>query len=90
MRSEWLAQPPRLVPYTAMPQNIVATDKPPAPGVPKSFEGKPAEQVRAVRDTLLNYTTAVEQQLATGATKPDEPAKPADAKPAKPAEGGQD
>ena len=87
---EWLSQPARLVPYSAMPQNIVATDKPPAPGVPKSFDGKPAEQVRAVRDTLLNYTTAVEQQLATGAAKTDAPAKPADGAPAKPAEGGQD
>ena len=71
-----------------MPQNIVPSDKPPSPGVPKSFEGKPSEQIRAVRDTLLNYTTAVEQQLANGATKPAEPAKPADG--AKPAEGGQD
>ena len=86
---EWLAQPPRLVPYTAMPQNIVPSNTPPSPGVPKSFEGKSAEQVKAVRDTLLNFVSAVEQQLANGATKAAEPAKPAEA-PAKPAEGGQD
>ncbi len=89
---EWLAQPQRLIPYTAMPQNIPPTG-PPAPGVPKSFEGKPLEQVTAMRDTLLNYITAVENQLATA--KPGEPAKPADAPAAAPAEakpaaGGED
>ncbi|MDB5352152.1 MAG: Cytochrome c [Planctomycetota bacterium] len=84
---EWLAQPNRLVPYTAMPQNIQPIG-PPAPGVPKSFEGKPLEQVRAVRDTLLNFGTAIEQQLA--GAKPAEAPKPADAPAAKPAEGGQE
>jgi hypothetical protein len=84
---EWLAQPSRLVPYTAMPQNI-PPQGPPPPGVPKSFEGKPLEQVRAMRDTLLNYVTAVEQQLASG--KPADSAKPADAPAAKPAGGGQE
>ena len=68
---EWLAQPSRLVPYTAMPQNI-PPQGPPPPGVPKSFEGRPSDQVRAMRDTLLNYVTAVEQQLASGSAKPDD------------------
>ena len=65
---EWLGNPMRLVPYTAMPQNVPPR---PAPGtttanVPKSFEGKPLDQVIAMRDTLLNYVTVVEQQLARG------------------------
>ncbi len=60
----WIANPRRLVPYTAMPQNI-------APRgtvqilVPKTFENKPFDMVRAVRDTLLNYVNAVELQLAS-------------------------
>jgi hypothetical protein len=71
---EWLANPRRLVPYTAMPQNITPGGDPPL-GVHKSFEaGQRLEMVKAVRDTLLNYVNAVEQQLAG--------AKPADAKPA--------
>jgi mono/diheme cytochrome c family protein len=66
---EWLANPRRLVPYTAMPQNV-PPHGPPPPAVPKTFEDKPLEMVRAMRDTLLNYVSAVEQQLA-GASKPD-------------------
>ena len=60
----WIANPRRLVPFTAMPQNI-------APHgtvqilVPKTFENKPFEMVKAVRDTLLNYVNAVELQLAS-------------------------
>ncbi len=85
---EWLARPERLVPYTAMPQNITPLNNPPAPGSPKSLEGKPAEQVKAMRDMLLNYVTVVEQQLAE--TKAAEPGKLADVPAVKPAEGGQD
>lgn len=59
---EWLAKPSRLVPYTAMPQNIAPHGAPQLP-VPKTFEGKPLDMVKAIRDTLLNYTDAVEQQL---------------------------
>ena len=70
---EWLSNPRRLVPYTAMPQNITPGGDPPA-GAAKSFDGQRLEMVKAVRDTLLNYVSAVEQQLAG--------AKPADAKPA--------
>ncbi|MEO6809551.1 MAG: c-type cytochrome [Isosphaeraceae bacterium] len=64
--AEWLGNPQRLVPYTAMPQNIPphpAEGSPATPGVPKSFEGQPLDQVLSIRDTLLNYTTAVENQL---------------------------
>ncbi len=69
--AEWLARPNRLLPYTAMPQNIPPVG-PPAPGVPKSMEGQPWIQVKAVRDTLLNYVNAVEGQLAGVAGKPGE------------------
>ncbi len=67
----WIANPRRLVPFTAMPQNI-------APHgavqimVPKTFENQPIEMVRAVRDTLLNYVNAVELQLAS--SNPQSPA----------------
>ena len=73
----WIANPRRLLPFTAMPQNI-------APHgtvqilVPKTFENKPFDMVRAVRDTLLNYVNAVELQLASSngtATPPGTPPK---------------
>ena len=70
---EWLANPRRLVPYTAMPQNVAPGGRPPL-FVPQSFEGQPLDMVKAMRDTLLNYVSAVDQQLAG--------AKPVDAKPA--------
>jgi len=60
---EWLAKPSRLIPYTAMPQNIVPHGALQLP-VPKTFEDKPLDMVQAIRDTLLNYVDAVEQQLA--------------------------
>jgi mono/diheme cytochrome c family protein len=73
---EWLANPKRLVPYTAMPQNV-PPHGPPPPFVPKTFENKPWDMVKAMRDTLINYVNAVEQQLAKD-TKPDT-SKPAGA-----------
>ncbi len=83
--AQWIANPRRLVPFTAMPQNI-------APHgavqilVPKTFENKPFDMVRAVRDTLLNYVNAVELQLATtgGGTS----ANPTNSAPAGPRPGG--
>jgi cbb3-type cytochrome oxidase cytochrome c subunit/peptidoglycan hydrolase CwlO-like protein len=71
---EWLAKPSRLVPYTAMPQNF--NPHGPAQVKPvKGFEDRPLEQVTALRDTLLNYVSAVEQQLAGArAPAPREPA----------------
>jgi hypothetical protein len=71
-----------MVPFTAMPQNI--SPQGPAPQfVPKSFEGERLDQVLSIRDTLLNYVKAVEQQLAVS--------KPAAAapKPAAASGGGQ-
>jgi cbb3-type cytochrome oxidase cytochrome c subunit len=85
--TEWLAQPARLVPFTAMPQNVPPHLPPGTPeptNVPKSFQGDQFAQVHAMRDVLMNYVSAVEQQLATA--KPAEPAKPPEEK--KPAAGG--
>jgi cbb3-type cytochrome oxidase cytochrome c subunit len=62
---EWLANPRRLVPYTAMPQNVAPHGAIQMP-VPKTFENQPMAMVRAIRDTLLNYVDAVELQLAGG------------------------
>jgi cbb3-type cytochrome oxidase cytochrome c subunit len=60
----WLANPRRVVPFTAMPQNFPPRG-PAQIAVPKTFENQPLEMVRAVRDTLMNYTSAVELQLAS-------------------------
>ena len=74
----------RLVPYTAMPQNIAAARRRPSP-VPKTFEDQPLDMVKAIRDTLLNYVNAVEQQLAgakpAGASQPGSPAAASPTKP---------
>src|SRR5262249_29861955 len=60
----WLANPRRVVPFTAMPQNFPPRG-PAQIAVPKTFENQPIEMVKAVRDTLMNYTSAVELQLAS-------------------------
>ncbi len=70
----WIANPRRLVPYTAMPQNIAPHGTVQIP-VPKTFENQPFDMVRAVRDTLLNYVNAVELQLASSQPQ-DAPTKP--------------
>ncbi len=89
---EWIANPTRYVPFTAMPQVFPpegAQAANPVVGVPKSLEGKPLEQIRTVVDTLLNYVTAVEQQLVALSPPPTPPvadengaAQPAVAEPA--------
>ena len=56
-----------------MPQNIAPHGAPQIP-VPKTFENQPLEMVRAIRDTLLNYVDAVEQQLAGGEARDAKPA----------------
>ncbi|APW63982.1 c-type cytochrome [Paludisphaera borealis] len=66
---QWLANPRRLLPYTAMPQNVVPHGPLQIP-VPKSFEDQPLEMVRALRDTLLNYTNVIERQMAAGTNPP--------------------
>ena len=62
----WLANPRRMLPFTAMPQNVPPHADIQIP-VPKTFENKPIDMVRAIRDTLLNYVNAVELQLASSA-----------------------
>ena len=47
---------------------------PPQIPVPKTFEDQPLDMVKAIRDTLLNYVNAVEQQLA--GAKPDAVPRP--------------
>ena len=83
----WIANPKRLVPYTAMPQNVVPHGAPQLP-VPKTFENQPIEMVRAIRDTLLNYTNVVEQQLA-GAKPPAAQPQPATTAATKPTGAGE-
>ena len=41
--------------------------------VPKTFEDKQLDMVQAIRDTLLNYTDVVEQQLAGSKPDADQP-----------------
>jgi hypothetical protein len=63
----WIANPRRMLPFTAMPQNIAPRGDVQIQ-VPKTFENKPIDMVRAIRDTLLNYVNAVELQLASSST----------------------
>ena len=59
-----------MLPFTAMPQNIAPHAAVQIP-VPKTFENKPIDMVRAIRDTLMNYVNAVELQLASSTSKPE-------------------
>jgi cytochrome c551/c552 len=93
---KWIANPPRMIPYTAMPQVFPphpAEGTPPLPGVPGELEGQPLEQVRTIRDTLLNFVSAVERQLAAVAPPPQpapaEGQAPASPAPGEPAAGGE-
>ncbi len=79
----WLANPRRLIPYTAMPQNIVPRGAVQIQ-VPKTFENQPADMVTAIRDTLLNYVNAVELQLASSTNGGAGPPGGGAAKPARP------
>ena len=72
----WIANPRRMLPFTAMPQNI-APHGDVQIQVPKTFENKPIDMVRAVRDTLLNYVNAVELQLASSSSGTAPEAAPA-------------
>ncbi len=72
----WIANPRRMLPFTAMPQNVPPHGDIQIP-VPKTFENKPIDMVRAIRDTLLNYVNAVELQLASGAPPASAGAAPA-------------
>ncbi len=83
---QWIAKPTRILPYTAMPQNILPIG-PDAPGSPKSLLGKSAEQVTALRDALLNYSTAIEQSMIAESGPITAP--PAAQPVAKPAAGGE-
>ncbi|MFM7130439.1 MAG: hypothetical protein ACKO0V_13890, partial [bacterium] len=83
---QWIAKPTRILPYTAMPQNIPPAG-PDGPGSPPSLQGKTAQQVTALRDALLNYSTAIEQSMV--AEGGPATAAPATAPTAKPAAGGE-
>ncbi len=86
---EWLANPRRLVPYTAMPQNV-PPGGPPPPSVPTSFEGQSLSMVKAMRDTLLNYVSAIEQQMAVGGPTASPSSSPSQAGGALKAGGGSE
>ncbi len=78
---EWIANPTRFLPYTAMPQVFPPPGgqaQNPVMGVPKELAKDPLDQIRAVRDMLVNFVTAVEQQLATVAPPPEPVPAPAD------------
>ncbi|MDG3005574.1 c-type cytochrome [Paludisphaera mucosa] len=73
----WIANPRRLVPFTAMPQNIAPRGPSQMPP-PPTFEGQRLEMIRAMRDALLNYAVAVERRLVetAPAAAPAPPAAP--------------
>lgn len=64
----WIANPGRLVPYTAMPVNFKKDE----PKYQELFKGSSAEQVRAARDALINYNRVMDKILTKqqAATKP--------------------
>ena len=68
---EWIAKPSRTRAIHGHASEHRADRSPQIP-VPKTFENQQLDQVTAIRDTLLNYVSAIEQQLA--GPKPD-PAK---------------
>jgi cbb3-type cytochrome oxidase cytochrome c subunit len=76
----WIANPRRMLPFTAMPQNIAPRGDIQIQ-VPKTFEKKPIDMVRAIRDTLLNYVNAVELQLASSSPGATTEAAPSGAPP---------
>ena len=80
----WIANPRRMLPFTAMPQNIAPRGDIQVQ-VPKTFENKPIDMVRAVRDTLLNYVNAVELQLASSSSGNTSPGAAPSGTPPKPA-----
>ncbi|QDU63101.1 Cytochrome c [Planctomycetes bacterium Pan216] len=55
----WISNPKRLVPYTGMPVNF-PKDKPQFQDL---FKGSSAEQIKAVRDALINYSEVVDRLL---------------------------
>ncbi|MFM1802280.1 MAG: hypothetical protein RJA81_1632, partial [Planctomycetota bacterium] len=59
---KWIAKPTRILPYTAMPQNIPPAG-PDGPGTPQSLQGKTADQITVLRDALLNYSASIEQSM---------------------------
>lgn len=87
---QWLAKPTRILPFTAMPQNIPPAG-PDGPGSPASLVGKTDGQISALRDALLNYSTAIEQSMIAESgpsTAPAPNAPPAAGE--KPAAGGEE
>ncbi len=85
---QWIAKPTRILPYTAMPQNIPPAG-PDGPGTPKTLVGKTSGQVTALRDALLNYSAAIEQSMVAEGGPVTAPAAPAAQPVAKPAAGGE-
>ncbi len=53
----WISKPSWVTPFTAMPQNFSKTK----PQFPQFFDGKGDEQIRAVRDALMNYLRKIEE-----------------------------
>lgn len=74
----WIANPVRIVPYTQMPVNFEKNKQ----QFQSLFKGEPIEQVRAVRDTLVNYNQVldammIKQQASAGSGATADAARPA-------------
>jgi hypothetical protein len=88
---KWIANPKRLLPYTAMPQLI----SPAKPADPKLAPGNSEEQIQALTDLLMNWPTFLQSRKENsikaivkeptvppaGGAAPGAPAPPAENKP---------
>lgn len=80
---DWIANPPRILPYTAMPVNI--TYENPAPILQQLYHGTNVEQVEALADLLMNYDQYARQSTRIADRVVQPPPMPAGTPPATPA-----
>jgi len=86
---DWIANPPRILPYTAMPVNIPFENPPPV--LQQLYHGTNVEQVEALTDLLMNFdqyarqSTRIADRVVQPPPMPGTP--PATPTPAAPAAG---
>ncbi len=85
---EWIANPPRILPYTGMPVNIpYSADSPHLGGISQElYPGTSIEQLDGVVDFLMNYDRYARKQISIQALlQPAQPqAPPAEGQPQQP------
>jgi hypothetical protein len=82
----WIANPPRILPYTSMPVNIKFVD--PDPILQQLYHGTNVEQVEALTDLLMNYDQYARQSTRIADRVVQPPPMTPSAAPATPAASG--